>query len=300
MKLPPFIRRAVPLAPLTAYQIGGPAQYYTAPEDRDNLLKALHWAENEKVETFILGAGTNLLVSDRGFDGLIVHLHKFLDQVKVDESSGVWTAGAGVKLTPFVRQTAQAGFAGVEALIGIPGTLGGALKMNAGAFSQEISNTLLSLEIIDENQSIESMKPEDVGFDYRLAPGLDNKIVISAAFQLQQDDAEKLMQHVREITALRRNRQPLQWPSCGSVFKRPEADFAGRLIEAAKLKGYTVGQAQIPEKHANFIINLGGAKAGDVLSIIKTVKQRVFELSGISLKREVILIGFTDEELIGS
>jgi len=300
MKIPSIVRQRVPLAPLTGYKIGGPAKYYTAPENTDDLLNALWWAENEEIETFIMGQGTNLLVSDRGFKGLVVHLHRFQVKVQYDVLASTCKAGAGAQLTPMVRGIAHSGYSGMEALIGIPGTLGGALKMNAGAFSQEISDAVMHVDVIDENLEVRTLKPEEIGFSYRSAPGLEGKIALGAEFQLQKDDSEKLMEHIREITTLRRNRQPLEWPSCGSVFKRPEGDFAGRLIEQAKLKGFTIGKAQIPEKHANFIINLGEATSADVLQIIKTVKKRVLETSGISLQREVILVGFTEEELIGS
>ncbi len=203
-------------------------------------------------------------------------------------------------LTPWVRRTAWKGFRGLEALTGIPGTVGGAVRMNAGAFSQEIGDPLIRVEVIDQDLKAVVRKREDIGFSYRSAPGLEDCIILKAEFQLQPDDPHKLVNHMREIVSLRRRRQPLRWPSCGSIFKRPSGDFAGRLIEEAGLKGVMRGGAQISELHANFIINRGGASARDVLELIKLVKRKVQEGSGVVLEREVVLLGFTEEELIGT
>lgn len=299
MSQPPDVQRDVLLGPMTSYRIGGLAKYYTKPGTREGLLAELAWANAEGIPTFVLGGGTNVLVADRGYDGLIIHLRGFLDQASDPLPGGECEVGAGAMLTPWVRRVAGKGFTGVEALIGIPGTIGGALRMNAGAFSQEISQPLVSVDVIGEDLNIEIISAGDIGFSYRKAPGLQDKVILSARFQLESGDPVKLIGHLREIIAMRRNRQPLEWPSCGSVFKRPPGDFAGRLIEAAGLKGLSYGGAEIPQKHANFIVNRGGARAEDVLAIIKTAKQRVQENFGVTLEREVILIGFTEDELEG-
>lgn len=300
MDRPPEIRENVPIAPMTAYRIGGPAKYYVRPVNRESLLRVLRWAKAQNLSYFIMGAGTNLLVSDRGYPALVIHLKGFLSDIGEPTPGGEWQVGAGTLLNTWVRRTAWKGFKGVEALIGIPGTTGGALLMNAGAFSQEICQSVRSVEVIRENMEIEDMKPETIGFDYRNAPGLKGKVILGGRFQLEADDPARLLNHVREIIAMRRDRQPLQWPSCGSVFKRPQGDYAGRLIEAADLKGLSCGGAQIAELHANFIINRANAKAGDVLELIKTVKKRVLDCFGVELDREVILVGFSEEELEGS
>lgn len=300
MTRPPEVQSDVLLGPMTAYRIGGPAKYYAKLATREALLAALSWANSEGIPTFILGGGTNVLVADRGYDGLIVHLRGFLDQASDPLPGGECEVGAGTMLTPWVRRVAGKGYAGVEALIGIPGTIGGALRMNAGAFSQEISQPLVSVDVIGEDLNVETVKTGDIGFSYRKAPGLQDKVILSARFQLESGDPVKLIGHLREIVAMRRNRQPLEWPSCGSVFKRPPGDFAGRLIEAAGLKGLSRAGAEIPQKHANFIVNRGGARAEDVLAIIRTAKKRVQESFGVTLEREVILIGFTEDELEGT
>jgi UDP-N-acetylmuramate dehydrogenase len=285
---------------MTAYRIGGPAKYYVNPSSRESLIQALRWAREENLPAFVMGAGTNILISDRGYPGLVIHLWGFLGDPGQPSPSGQWGVGAGVMLSPWVRRTAWQGYAGLEALIGIPGTVGGGLRMNAGAFSQEISGPLISVEVIGGDLDIGHLKAGEIGFAYRQAPGLEGKIIVSARFQLEPGDRQKLMSHVREVIALRRNRQPLEWPSCGSVFKRPEGDFAGRLIEAAGLKGMERGGAQISTKHANFIVNRGGATARDILNLIKTARKRVQEDFGVALEREVILVGFSEEELEGA
>ena len=300
MDRPPEIQQNVPLGPMTAYRIGGPAKYYVRPVNRESLLRVLRWAKAQNLPYFIMGAGTNLLVSDRGYPGLVIHLRGFLGDMGEPTPYGEWQVGAGTLLNAWVRRTAWRGFKGVEALIGIPGTVGGALLMNAGAFSQEICGSLQSVEVIRDDTEIEELEVDSIGFSYRSAPGLKGKVILSGRFQLDLDDPTVLLNHLREIIAMRRDRQPLQWPSCGSVFKRPEGDYAGRLIEAADLKGLRCGDAQIAEQHANFIINCGKAKAADVLELIKTAKRRVLDSFGVELDREVILVGFTEEELEGT
>lgn len=300
MKRPGEVRENVLLAPLTVYRIGGPAQFYARPGERESLQEILAWAWEVELPIFILGAGSNLLVSDRGFDGLVIHFQGFQDQYGDPTPSGEWEIGAGAMLSRWVRHTVSRGYAGLEALIGIPGTIGGGLRMNAGAFSMEISQPLISVDIINRKGEIEALDSGTIGFLYRRAPGLESCIILGARFRLTPGDRQKLLAHVREVISMRRNRQPLKWPSCGSVFKRPEGDFAGRLIEAAGLKGISKGAAQVSPQHANFIVNRGGATSGDILYLIKKVKKRVFETSGVWLKREVILVGFSEEELEGA
>jgi UDP-N-acetylmuramate dehydrogenase len=307
MNRPADIRENVLLAPLTTYRIGGPARYYARPHTRESLAGLLIWAYREAVPVFILGAGSNLLISDRGYPGLVIHLAGFLGGISEPTPEGVWEVGAGMGLFPWVRRTARRGWTGVEALIGIPGTLGGALRMNAGAFNQEISQVLESIELICTGGGYTAADPEIVrvkasqaDFGYRRAPGLEGTVILSARFHLTPGDPEKLMRQVREVVAMRRNRQPLQWPSCGSVFKRPPGDFAGRLIEASGLKGHRLGGAQVSPKHAGFIINTGTATAADVLNLIKLIKARVRDDSGVILEREVILVGFDDDEMAGT
>ena len=307
VKRQPLIQENVPLSPLTSYRIGGPAKYYVRPQRLEELQEALAWASREKIPFFVLGAGSNVLVADRGFDGLIIHLQGFLSNLQEPDHEGIWEIGSGASLLHWVRRSVARGYSGAEALIGIPGTIGGALRMNAGAYGVEIGTLLDSAEVIflgsgsrQEGYKLERIMPARIGFAYRQAPGLENTAIIRARFRLNPGDKKKLLKGLREVIALRRSKQPLEWPSCGSVFKRPAGDFAGRLIEASGLKGTSCGGAQISLKHANFISNTGNARAHDVLELIKSVKKRVLADHGISLQREVILIGFGDQELEGA
>jgi len=304
---PPLIQENVPLQPLTSYRIGGPAKYYFKPPQLEDLQTALAWAGEEEIPFFILGAGSNVLVADRGYDGLIIHLQGFLSGLHEPDREGMWEIGSGASLLHWVRRSVARGYSGAEALIGIPGTIGGALRMNAGAYGVEIGALLDSAEVIflgsgsrQRGYKLERISPDRIGFAYRQAPGLENTAIVRARFRLIPGDKKKLLKGLREVIALRRSKQPFEWPSCGSVFKRPAGDFAGRLIEASGLKGAICGGAQISPKHANFISNTGDAKAGDVLDLIKLVKKRVLEDHGVTLQREVILIGFKEDELEGA
>jgi UDP-N-acetylmuramate dehydrogenase len=300
------IKDNVILGPMTAYRIGGPARYYARPRDRQGLENVLAWAQQEELPVQVVGGGSNVLVSDRGYDGLILHLQGFQRQHKDPSSDGLWIVSSGIMLMEWVRRAARMGYSGAEALIGIPGTIGGGVRMNAGAYSTEIGQLVHSVEVIRPDRgnlrefTTERIAAEKIGFSYRDSPGLQGTIILSAVFQLNPGDPQKALQKLQEIIATRRGKQPLDWPSCGSVFRRPPGDYAGRLIEAAGLKGHTLGGAQVSPKHANFILNKGGATAADVLALVKLIRTRVKETSGVDLQREVILIGFTPDEMVGA
>jgi len=294
------IEENVPLAPMTSYRIGGPADYFTQPSRIQELIRALEWAKNEDQQVFIMGAGTNVLFSDGGYKGLIVQMRQFNSDLGEPSADGIWEISSGAMLTSLVRRAIWRGYEGIEDLAGIPGTLGGALRMNAGAFKQEISQTLTDIDILSDEFEVQRLNAANIGFAYRKAPGLAGKTIISARLQLRQCNRDDLIDRMRSILQLRREKQPLQFASCGSVFKRPEGDFAGRLIEEAGLKGLTCSDAQISDKHANFFINKGNASATDLLYIIKAAKKKVKEEFDVELKREVILLGFTEEELNGT
>lgn len=310
MRPPPYIREYVDLAPMTTYRIGGAARYYANPADAQTLLRVLRWAREEsagELPFFVLGGGSNVLISDRGFPGLILHMRGFGGGASEPTPEGIWEVGAGAKLIHWVRRASARGFSGAEELIGIPGTIGGGLRMNAGAFSVELGGLLESLDAIllpdgkpPEHPEIHRILTESVGFSYRSAPGLMNTIILRARFRLTPGDPRKSLERIREVIAARRNRQPLEMPSCGSVFKRPPNDFAGKLIEQVGLKGMRIGGAQVSPRHANFIVNTGGATAQDILDLIRLIKRRVREESGVELVREVIAIGFSEDELSGT
>jgi len=280
---------AEPLDKRTTYRIGGPAQILVCPRDIEDLLRLNRLISEHAVPKFVLGGGANVLVCDRGFAGVVVHLNHF-DNLKF-EGSRV-QAGAGLTLDQFVVACLKQGLAGLERLSGIPGTLGGALRMNAGAFDSEISDHLVQVEILDYGGNFRILQKVGVGFDYRKAPLIKDSYVLGARFDFPGGVKEELFLIRQEILARRQERQPWQYPSAGSVFKRPPGYYAGKLIEEAGLKGKLIGRAQISSKHAGIIINLGGAKASDVLSLIRMTQNEVRRNFNIDLELEQELIGF--------
>jgi UDP-N-acetylmuramate dehydrogenase len=307
LKRPLEIKDHVVLGPMTSYRIGGPAKYYARPRDREALEGVLAWARQEELPLQVLGGGSNVLVSDRGYDGLILHLQGYQHHYQNPSPDGLWQVSSGIMLMEWVRRAARLGLSGAEALIGIPGTIGGGVRMNAGAFNVEVGHLVRSVDVIhldwdlsNHNLQPERIPAEKIGFGYRETPGLAGMIILSAIFQLAPGDPQISLKQLRNILATRQGKQPLDWPSCGSVFRRPVGDYAGRLIETAGLKGHILGGAQVSPKHANFIINKGGATAADVLALIKLIKQRVKETHGVELQREVVMIGFAQDEVVGT
>ncbi len=291
-----MIEQNVPLASKTSYKVGGLASYYCKPTSEAEILEALTFQKEQKLALFILGKGSNILVSDSGFDGMVLDLSGF---VGIDICKNQMTTLAGTQLTKAVMSVVDAGLQGMEDLAGIPGTVGGGVLMNAGAYSQTISDTLTAVRWLDlDTLSIYESGKEELSFGYRFSSFKEkNSLIISATFMLNRGDKRALKEQVTTIQEKRRSRQPLNYPSCGSVFKRPEGNYAGALIEASNLKGYAIGGAEVSEKHANFIINRGGATANDILSLIRYCRKSVFAKSGILLEPEVILVGSFKESI---
>jgi UDP-N-acetylmuramate dehydrogenase len=277
-----------PLDKQTTYRIGGPANLLVCPRDIEDLQRLNGFIEEHAVPKFVLGGGANVLVSDQGVAGVVVHLNHFDELV----FEGRVRAGAGLILDQFVVACLQRGLAGLERLSGIPGTLGGALRMNAGAFDAEISDHLVRAEILDYEGRFKILEKVQVGFDYRKAPMIKDSYILGASFDFPGGDKEELFLIRQEILARRRERQPWQYPSAGSVFKRPPGYYAGKLIEDAGLKGKILGRAQISTKHAGIIVNLGGAKASEVLGLIYMAQNEVRKKFNIELELEQELIGF--------
>jgi UDP-N-acetylmuramate dehydrogenase len=244
----------------------------------------------------VLGGGANVLVSDAGFDGVIIHLKEF---TRLTIEGNLVRAGAGLTLDWLVVACLRKSLAGLERLSGIPGTLGGALQMNAGAFDAEISNHLLTVEVLDFKGNHKILAKEEAGFHYRGSTGIKDSYILGATFEFPDGSLEELFKTRYEILARRRDKQPWQYPSAGSVFKRPTGHYAGKLIEDAGLKGKTIGRAQISSKHAGIIINLGGAKASDVLELIRLAQDEVRRKLGVQLELEQELVGFGPSEAKG-
>jgi len=277
----------------TTFRIGGPADYFFEPYDKEDAVEIIRYLQKNNIPFFALGKGSNLLVSDGGFRGAVVDIESALKSIHI-EGNQIY-AEAGVSLNRFVDFSIQHEKKGVEMLAGIPGTVGGAVVMNAGAYGGEISNYITRVEIL-RNSSIVILGRDDLGFTYRHTSLPENDVVLSAWFELPSGNREELMK-IRNDLILQRNRKhPVNYPNCGSVFKNPKDSPAAKFIEEAGLKGVQQGSAQISEKHGNFIINLGDAKAKDVYNLIQLIKKTVFEKFRINLQLEVKLLGFSQKE----
>jgi UDP-N-acetylmuramate dehydrogenase len=273
----------------TTFRIGGPADYYFKPENKDDAVEIIRYLQKNKFPFFALGKGSNLLVSDDGFRGAVVDIESALKSIYT-EGNQIY-AEAGVVLNRFVDFSIQQQKKGVEMLAGIPGTIGGAIVMNAGAYGGEISNYIYKVEVL-RNGAIVVLGKDQLGFSYRRSSLTDTDVVLSGWFELPNGNAEELMK-VRNDLILQRNRKhPVNYPNCGSVFKNPKETPTAKLVEDAGLKGMICGAAQISEKHANFIVNLGGAKAKDVYHLIQTAQKTVFEKFNVELELEVKLLGY--------
>lgn len=278
-----------PLSRYTTWRVGGPARRMYRPADSNDLVQFLQSLPED--ETLLwLGLGSNLLVRDGGFNGTVILTRGRLDQVEQIDDCRV-KAEAGVSSAKLARITAHAGLCGVEFLAGIPGTFGGALVMNAGAFGSEIWEWVEQVETIDRHGQVRKRNPDDFDIGYRQVKVPEGEWFLSATIKLSSGDGEAALDAIQLLLDKRASTQPIGLPSCGSVFKNPEGDHAARLIEQAGLKGRCIGKACVSEKHANFIINTGGAKASDIEELLWMVRDKVAEATGIHLVHEVHIVG---------
>jgi UDP-N-acetylmuramate dehydrogenase len=287
------VRRDEPLARHTSFRIGGPADLFVDAVSVGELETVLRVCAARALPAFFLGGGTNLLVSDRGVRGLVVKLGKPFDFVEweLDDTGGTLRVGAAVPFKRLVMQTVTAGLAGLAFGEGIPGTIGGGLLMNAGAFGGEIGRVVLALETVDERGERLVLEREQLGFAYRRLT-LPGRVIITAVrLRLERGDPAALAAAVADAKARRDRHQPKGHPNAGSVFKNPNGAFAGRLIEGAGLKGARLGDAAFSERHANFIVNLGRARAADVKGLMDLATRVVRRRLGVALEPEVRLVG---------
>jgi UDP-N-acetylmuramate dehydrogenase len=283
------VRAAMPLAELTSFRIGGPADLFVNVEDESELMHAKAAAYRASVPCFCLGAGTNLLVSDRGMRGLVVRLGDGFAKIKIDDMKVV--AGAGAAFGTLVEVVVDRGLEGLEFGEGIPGTVGGGLVMNAGAFGGEIAKVVTLVHGVTEAGDAIALTKDEVKFAYRRTELPQRFVITRVDFELAHGDRERLMERVAELKAKRASRQPRGVPNAGSIFKNPPGNFAGKLLEGAGLKGTRLGGAAFSDQHANFIVNLGGAQAAEVLALIDMARNKVKEQSGVLLEPEVRLVG---------
>ncbi|UCD81069.1 MAG: UDP-N-acetylmuramate dehydrogenase [Desulfobacterales bacterium] len=277
------------LAPYTSYKIGGPTALWVAPQTEAAVGRVLEIIYADEVPLFVLGRGSNVLISDRGWHGVTLYLGENLSGWEFQKYEA--DVLAGTRLMDMVRSAVGKGLAGMELLAGIPGGVGGALRMNAGAFGQEIESVTAAVSGFRRNGSPFQADRSRINFSYRKAPDLEDVIITAARLRFEKSDAAVLQARMEDILAMRIKKQPLKFPSCGSVFKRPAGYYAGALIEEAGLKGDRIGGAMVSRKHGGFILNVANATAADVYALIRLIEEKVFERFGVRLEREVKLIG---------
>jgi UDP-N-acetylmuramate dehydrogenase len=283
------LRYDEPLSRHTTWRVGGPARRFYRPADREDLLSFLRQLEPQE-PLFWLGLGSNLLVRDGGFPGTVIATQGCLKRMQWLNADRLY-AEVGVACAKIARTAARAGRCGVEFLAGIPGTLGGALAMNAGAFGGEIWRRVVRVETVDRLGQVRQREPGDFEIGYRKVVGTDGEWFLSAELSLETGDVEATQREIKRLLERRAATQPTQQPSCGSVFRNPPGDYAARLIESIGLKGRRIGGAQVSEKHANFIVNTRAASAADIEQLITLVQNEVEQQTGVKLVTEVHRIG---------
>ncbi len=279
-----------PMSEHTTFKIGGPADYFVSVTKEREVYDAILWAKENNVPYMIIGNGSNMLVSDKGIRGLVIEIGKNFADVRC-EGEKIYSQ-AGALLSRVAKMAMNESLTGMEEISGIPGTVGGAVYMNAGAYGGEISSAIETVTYLDNDGEIKTVTAEECDFGYRTSIfETGDKIVLSVVFALKKGNLDEIKEKMADYTNRRKTKQPLAFPSAGSTFKRPEGHFAGALIENAGLKGFTVGKAQISELHAGFVINLGGATAEDVMGVIRHAQKVVKEKYNVCLEPEVRLIG---------
>lgn len=288
------VRINEPMMKHTSFRAGGAARWFAVPETAEELKAVLAACRKADTPWYVIGNGSNLLVSDKGFPGVIISTDKF-DRLEVNGTE--ITVGAGVMLSKLANTAYKAGLTGLEFAAGIPGTVGGACVMNAGAYGSEMINVLKSVTVLTPEGTVETLPAESLELGYRTSV-IPKKgyLVLEAVMSLTEGNMEESKALMDDLAFRRKDKQPLEFPSAGSTFKRPAGHFAGKLIEDCGLKGFTVGGAQVSEKHAGFVINKGGATASDIYNLCKEVEKRVKAEFGVSLEMEVKLLGEFEEE----
>lgn len=278
-----------PMSKHTTFRVGGPADVMFLPESPEQVVQAIELAQSAGVSVMVIGNGSNLLVRDGGIRGLVIALGEGMAAIARVEN--VITAWAGASLKRVSAYAQASGLAGLEFASGIPGTLGGGCAMNAGAYGGQLSDCLVDAQVYIDG-AVRTLTRDDMQMGYRTTrPLREGGVVLSARFALTPDDPEAIAARMRELNARRRDKQPLNFPSAGSTFKRPEGHFAGALIEGAGLKGRSVNGAQVSEKHAGFIVKTGDCTAADIIALIHIVQDEVMAASGVALEPEVRIIG---------
>ena len=281
------LREHETMAAHTTLAVGGPARWFFRPANREALMTAIRACPADVV-ILPFGRGSNMLIPDTGFDGFVIDLS---DLDAISFAGCKVHAGAGARMSRVARQCAEHGLTGCEFMATVPGDIGGGIAMNAGCFSQQVSDSLHRIEVVLRDGNVIEIERSDLKMSYRHTELPTGSLVLSATFSLQPDSPEEIRERMRSMRSRRSSTQPLAQPNCGSVFKNPDGDYAARLIEAAGLKGFRIGGARISEQHANFIINTGDASSADIVALIRRAQAAVKQHSGIELETEVRMVG---------
>ena len=287
-----LIQSGVSLASQTSYKVGGDAQWYAAPRNWEELEQSFEWYQSQDLPLTLLGAGSNLLISDRGLPGFVLST-RYFRSYEFNPETGILIADAGEAIAKLAWKAAKRGLKGLEWAVGIPGTVGGGVVMNAGAHASCLADILVSVTVLSPDGAIEELKPEELDYSYRTSnlQGGD-RLVVRATIQLEPGyTKEDIMTLANQNWTQRKTTQPYHLPSCGSVFRNPQPQAAGNLIEQLGLKGYKIGDAQIAHRHANFILNCGTATAKDIFELIRYAQEKVEYHWSVSLEPEVKLLG---------
>lgn len=279
-----------PMSKHTTFRVGGNADYFVVVRDVEEIKFVLSCCKEENLPYYILGNGSNLLVGDRGYRGVIIQIWKEMSNIKVEGTC--IRAQAGVLLSKIGNVALDAGLTGFEFAAGIPGCLGGAVMMNAGAYGGEMKDVLKEVTVLTEDGECMTLQKEELELGYRTSiVAKKGYIVLEAVIQLDQGDKDKIKERMNELKLQRTTKQPLEYPSAGSTFKRPEGYFAGKLIQDAGLRGFQVGGAQVSEKHCGFVINKGGATAADIMELVSKVQEKIQAEFGVQLEMEIKRLG---------
>lgn len=278
------------MAKHTTFKVGGNADLFVCPSNINELSHAMKTCKTFNIPYYIIGNGSNIIVKDNGFRGAIIQVYKNLNNVTIEDN--IITADAGILLSKLAKLIANESLEGFEFASGIPGTLGGAVYMNAGAYGGDMSKVIVSADVIDEKGDIITLSNEKLELGYRTSIiQKNNYIVLSAVLKCKKGNKEKIRRLIEELNSKRKEKQPLEYPSAGSTFKRPEGYYAGKLIMDSGLRGHQIGNAQVSEKHCGFIVNKGTATADDIINLIDYVKNTVKDKYDVNLETEVRIIG---------
>ena len=284
--MPAVIRENVPLAPYTTFRLGGPARYFLNARTVEDVIEGVKFAADRGLRVLPLGAGSDVLIPDSGFDGLVIRLASLRG---FNMNGNLVYLKAGEPLPRVAREMAERGLSGFEYVVGVPGTVGGGVAKNAGAHGGEIKDILVEAYVIDEEGNVKTLRRDDLGLAYRSSSLPSRGILVEALFKLREDDPEVIKRRIDEFLSYRETRQPWTERTAGCMFKNPPGDYAGRLIDLAGLKGFRIGGVRVSEKHANFFINEGGT-ADDAIRLIEYVRDRVREAFGVELEVEIEIV----------